>query len=127
MVGKAERKKQMAKFREERELQMHLHKIIRIQALIRGAIVRLHRIPHVKYTRGAVRQVAEQFVENYINESYIPDILLEIVTMNKITEDLGLYSPATQVMLDVRQKLIAETVRHEVEQLARDYINRFID
>ncbi len=127
MPAKAERMKQLEKFKEERELQVNLHRIIKIQALIRGAIVRFHRIPHLKYSRMAAKQVVDKLIDNYIGETYIPDILLEIVTMNKVSEDFGLYSPATQLLLEVRQSIIAEAVRDEVESVAREYINRFID
>ena len=106
---------------------MHLLKVIKIQSLIRGAIARRHKIPHVKYTKQVAREVVEQLVENYVNETYIPDILLEILTMNKVTDDFGLYSPASQVLMQIRHNIITDVVRTEVESLAREFINRFID
>lgn len=127
MPDKAERKKQFAKFKEEREMQLHLYKILKIQALVRGFIARKRIVPSKKIKKVAVREIADSFIQNYIEEVYIPDLLLEIITMNKATENFGLYSTRAQALMEIRHKIITEVVREEVKLVAREYINRFID
>jgi len=119
--------KQLAKFKEDRELQIHLHKIIKIQSLIRGALVRLRKIPNKRYTKNAAQTVAENFIQKYIDHTFIPDLLLEIVTQNKITEDFGLYSLHTQALMQVRHKMMAQVVKVEIESVGKELIARFID
>jgi hypothetical protein len=59
-VAKKERKKRLEKFKEERELQINLHKIIRIQAWIRGYLARTKKIPGLKTTEIAIREIRDQ-------------------------------------------------------------------
>lgn len=127
VTSKKSRKKQLEKFKEERELQMKLHKIIRIQALFRGAIARKHQIRHIKQSSHAARLVVDSLIEKYIDSSFIPDILLEIVTLNKITENFDLYSPQTQVLMEVRSNLITKVIKSQTEGIAKAVLSLFVD
>lgn len=127
MTTKKDRKKQMEKLKEERELQMQLHKIVRIQALIRGAIVRRHKIKHIKQSYRAVRLAADSLISRYIDGIFIPDILLEIVTLNRMTETFDLYSPQTQVLMEIRNSLVTSVVKSQTEGVAKQTLALFVD
>ena len=124
---KIERKKQLAKFKEERELQAQLHNIIKMQSLFRGAIVRKHKIPHIKNTANATKAVANSMIERYIEDVFIPDLLLELLTFSRVTGNFSLYSPQTQALMEIRQKMISHVVRNEVEAISRHIITTYID
>jgi hypothetical protein len=57
----------------------------------------------------------------------VPDLLLEIVTANKITDDFGLYTPKMRMIMELRQKIINSVVKKECEMVAREHISRYVD
>ena len=106
---------------------MQLHKIIKIQALVRGAIVRRHKIRHMKQSYNAAHMVADSLIEKYIDCTFIPDILLEIVTLNRITDNFDLYSPQTQVLMEIRNGIIVRVIKDQTENIAREVLALFVD
>jgi len=121
------REKQLEQFKKERELQMQLHKIIKIQSLFRGAIIRKHKIRHIKESYKAVNLVVDSLITNYINTNFIPDILLELVTLNRITETFDLYSPQTQVLIQIRNNLITNVVKSQTRDICKQILALFVD
>jgi hypothetical protein len=71
---------------------LQLRKIIKIQALIRGALVRRIKWPEiVKWHMGAIK-CTEKIIDNFIEDQFIPDLVLEILTKNRVYENIDLYS-----------------------------------
>lgn len=81
---------------------LQLKKIVKIQALIRGGIVRRKRWPEiVKWHMGAIKCV-DRMVDNYIEDKFLPDLVLEILTKNRVYENLDLYSVENKVVYALR-------------------------
>ena len=81
---------------------LQLKKIVKIQALIRGGIVRRKRWPEiVKWHMGAIK-CGDRMVDNYIEDKFLPDLVLEILTKNRVYENLDLYSVENKVVYALR-------------------------
>lgn len=90
---------------------LQLRKIVKMQALFRGALVRLKRWPEiVKYHAGAIKCV-DKLINNYIEDTFIPDLVLEILTKNRIYENLDLYSVENRVLYMIRSDMIERIMR----------------
>jgi hypothetical protein len=46
--------------------------------------------------------VADKLVNAYIEDVFLPDIVLEILTKNRVYENVELYSPEVRAMVSVR-------------------------
>jgi hypothetical protein len=73
-----------------------------MQALIRGGLVRRKRWPQlVKWHMGAVKCV-DRMISNYIEDRFLPDLVLEILTRNRVYENVELYSREHRVVYAIR-------------------------
>lgn len=90
---------------------LQLRKVIKIQALMRGAYVRKKKWPQiVLWHSGAVR-ITDSIIDHYIEDVFIPDLLLEILTKNRIYENVDLYSDENKILFQVRQDIMEKVVR----------------
>jgi hypothetical protein len=79
-----------------------LKKIVKIQALIRGGLVRRKRWPEiVKWHMAAIKQV-DKMVETYLEDVILPDLIMEIITKNRVHENLELYSRENRILFGLR-------------------------
>ena len=79
-----------------------LKKIVKIQSLIRGGLVRRKRWPEiVKFHMGTIH-CADKMIDSYIEDVFIPDLVLEILTKNRVYENLDLYSTKERAIYSVR-------------------------
>lgn len=59
---------------------------------------------------GAIKCV-DRLVDAYIEDKFIPDIVLEIITKNRVYENVDLYSDENKVLYMVRQGIVERVVR----------------
>jgi hypothetical protein len=83
---------------------------------MRGAHVRKKRWPQIVFWhQGAVR-ITDSIIDHYIEDTFIPDLLLEILTKNRIYENIDLYSDENKVLFQIRMDIIEKVVRDMVKQ-----------
>ena len=81
---------------------LQLKKIIKIQALMRGAYVRKKKWPQILlWHQGSVR-FTDALIDHYIEDVFVPDIVLEILTKNRIYENVDLYSDENKILFQIR-------------------------
>ncbi len=81
---------------------LQLKKIIKIQSLIRGALVRRKRWPEIlKWHMGAIK-CTDKLIDSYIEDTFLPDLILEIITKNRVYENIDLYSTENRVLYSLR-------------------------
>jgi hypothetical protein len=79
-----------------------LKKIVKIQALIRGGLVRRKRWPEIVKWHMASIKLAEKMVETYLEDVILPDLIMEIITKNRVHENLELYSRENRILFGLR-------------------------
>ena len=69
---------------------------------MRGAYVRKKVWPQkVFWHWGAVR-FTDSLIDHYIEDVFIPDLVLEILTKNRIYENIDLYSDENKILYEIR-------------------------
>jgi hypothetical protein len=95
-------------------------------------LVRLKRWPQlVKWHMGAIK-VADKLVDSYIEDTFLPDLILEIITKNRVYENIDLYSAENRVLYALRASIIEDVIRKEVRstmrvaqsQIVTEYLNK---
>lgn len=107
-------------FKQKTLPRLQLKKIVKIQALIRGGLVRRKRWPEiVKWHMGAIKCV-DRLVDRYIEDTFLPDLVLELLTKNRVHENLDLYSKQNRILYDIRQGIFERVVRQMVQLAVRE-------
>jgi hypothetical protein len=76
-----------------------------MQALIRGGLVRRRRWPEIiRWHMGAIK-CTDKIIDAYIEDTFIPDLVLEIITKNRVYENVDLYSTENKILFAVRQSI----------------------
>mmetsp|Transcript_28382 Transcript_28382/g.25103 ORF Transcript_28382/g.25103 Transcript_28382/m.25103 type:complete len:492 (+) Transcript_28382:63-1538(+) len=106
-------------------------KIVLIQALLRGAYVRKKVFPQIQQFHVASVRTVDSMIDHYIEDVYIPDLLLEILTKNKVYENFDLYSDENKILYEVRysimEKVIRDMVKDTVKQCSDNIVNRYLN
>ena len=90
-----------------------------MQALLRGALVRRKRWPEiVKWHMGAIK-LTDKLIDNYVEDTFLPDLILEIITKNRVYENLDLYSVENRILYALRATMIENVIRNEVRASMR--------
>ena len=90
-----------------------------MQALFRGALVRRKRWPEiVKWHMGAIK-LTDKLIENYVEDTFLPDLILEIITKNRVYENLDLYSIENRILCAIRATMLDNVIRNEVRASMR--------
>lgn len=55
-------------------------------------------------------------IDHYIEDVFIPDLVLEILTKNRIYENVDLYSDENKILFQVRQDIIEKVVRQMTKE-----------
>jgi hypothetical protein len=69
-----------------------IKRIARVQALVRGWLARRVKVPARVSTHVAGIYVTEDLVSDFLEAQMIPDLLVELIKHNRITDNFGLYS-----------------------------------
>lgn len=65
---------------------------------MRGAYVRKKRWPKlIHWHQGAIR-FTDSLIDHYIEDVFIPDLVLEILTKNRVYENIDLYSDENKIL-----------------------------
>lgn len=67
---------------------------------------------------GAIR-CTDKIVDNFIEDTFIPDLVLEILTKNRVHENLDLYSTENKLLFALRETLFETVMRNEVKNVMR--------
>jgi hypothetical protein len=59
---------------------------------------------------GAIKCV-DKIINNYIEDVFLPDIVLEILTKNRIYENVELYSVENRMFFQIRGDIIEKVIR----------------
>lgn len=110
-------------FRRKILPQLTLKRLKKLQALIKGAYVRKRVIPKKKLWHSIIEDYSQRKLVEFIEDSIIPDIALEVLTQNMQTRDLTLYS--TELRGDI--EYVDEMVLKVVTTLARESVTEVID
>ena len=93
--------------------------IIRIQALWRGAYIRKFKFPQIlQFHEGAVGTV-DKMVDHYIEDVFIPDILLEILNKNRVYENFDLYSDENKMFYEIRGSMLDSICRDMIKEIVK--------
>ena len=67
---------------------------------------------------GAIK-VTDKLVDNYIEDTFLPDLILEIITKNRVYENVDLYSVENRVVYSLRASMVENVIRQEVRATMR--------
>ena len=68
---------------------------------------------------GSVR-FTDSLIDHYIEDVFIPDLVLEILTKNRIYENVDLYSDENKILFQIRQDIMEKVVRDMTKQVVRN-------
>ena len=67
---------------------------------------------------GAIK-VTDKLIDNYVEDTFLPDLILEIITKNRVYENLDLYSVENRILYAIRATMIENIIRNEVRATMR--------
>ena len=67
---------------------------------------------------GAIK-LTEKLIDNYVEDTFLPDLILEIITKNRVYENLDLYSVENRILYAIRATIIENVIRNEVRASMR--------
>ena len=67
---------------------------------------------------GAIK-LTDKLIENYVEDTFLPDLILEIITKNRVYENLDLYSIENRILYAIRATMIENVIRNEVRASMR--------
>ena len=67
---------------------------------------------------GAIK-LTEKLIDNYVEDTFLPDLILEIITKNRVYENLDLYSVENRILYALRATMIENVIRNEVRASMR--------
>ena len=67
---------------------------------------------------GAIK-LTDKLIDSYIEDTFLPDLVLEIITKNRVYENLDLYSVENRVLYALRASRIEDVIRKEVRATMR--------
>lgn len=104
--------------------------IVKIQALIRGGYVRKRVFPQIVQFHAASVRTVDSMIDHYIEDVYIPDLLLELLSKNRVYENFDLYSDENRILYEVRASIIENVVRDMVKDTVKgstdNIVNRYL-
>lgn len=112
----------VADFKSQSLPRIRLRRLVRLQALMRGFIVRKFKIPQMRLKNALIEDYAARKIEEFLQDSMIPDLVLEVITYNKYNQDYSLYSPEMRASVEYVDNIIRRTVM----KLASEAVNETI-
>jgi hypothetical protein len=67
---------------------------------------------------GAIK-LTDKLIDNYVEDTFLPDLILEIITKNRVYENLDLYSIENRILYAIRATMIENVIRNEVRASMR--------
>jgi hypothetical protein len=67
---------------------------------------------------GAIK-LTDKLIDNYVEDTFLPDLILEIITKNRVYENLDLYSIENRILYSIRATMIENVIRNEVRASMR--------
>ena len=67
---------------------------------------------------GAIK-LTDKLIDNYVEDTFLPDLILEIITKNRVYENLDLYSVENRILYALRATMIENVIRNEVRASMR--------
>lgn len=76
-------------------------------------------------------RVVDTMIDHYIEDVYIPDLLLELLAKNKVYENFDLYSEENRILYEIRASYMNNVVRDMVKEIVKtctdNIINRYLN
>ena len=63
--------------------------------------------------------MTDKLIDNYVEDTFLPDLILEIITKNRVYENLDLYSIENRILYAIRATMIENVIRNEVRASMR--------
>lgn len=102
-------------------------KVCLIQALFRGAYVRKRVFPQIKQFHAASVRTVDAMIDHYIEDVYIPDLLLELLAKNRVYENFDLYSDENKMLYEIRASYMDSVVREMIREIVKDTTDRIVN
>ena len=75
---------------------------------------------------------ADSLIDHYIEDIFIPDLVLELLTKNRIYENVDLYSDENKILYQIRGEIMEKVVRDMAKQtlkvttdsIVNEYLNK---
>ena len=67
---------------------------------------------------GAIK-ATDKLIDSSIEDTFLPDLILEIITKNRVYENLDLYSVENRLLYALRASILEDVVRKEVRAVMR--------
>ena len=99
---------------------LRMKRLVKIQAIMKGYYTRKFRIPKLRIQRIINLKISDDLINTFIEDKFIPDIVLEVVTSNKYNEDLQLYSEEHRVHLRYISDIFDRTIRKMCQQVVKE-------
>jgi hypothetical protein len=107
------------------------------QYLDRQHLTVFTHLPYVINLAGSVKLNnycwnGDKMIDNYIEDKFLPDLILEIITKNRVYENLDLYSVENRLLYSLRASILENVIRNEVRdtmrkaqsQIVNEYLNK---
>ena len=93
---------------------------------MKGYHTRKFKIPRKKVDNKIINNYVDNFIKNSIEDKIIPDLVLEILSYNKVNEDVSLYSTEYKAHLEVLDRIITKVVRDMSRFIVRESTNNLV-
>jgi len=97
---------------------LRLKRLVKMQAVMRGYYARRFKIPKKKLLNQAFVLLRDKLLEEILEDKLVPDIVLDVITLNKHTQDYSLYSSETRNIFEIGDEIIHRLVK----EIARDVV-----
>ena len=87
---------------------------------MRGAYVRKKIWPQKVFWHWGSVRYTDSLIDHYIEDVFIPDMVLEILTKNRVYENIDLYSNENKILYEVRQNIIEKVVRSMTKEVVKN-------
>lgn len=61
----------------------------------------------------------DSLIDHYIEDIFIPDLVLEILTKNRVYENVDLYSDENKILYQIRQDMLEKVVRQMAKETVK--------
>jgi len=113
----------VAEFKAHTLPKLRLRRLVKMQAVMRGWYTRKFLIPRRRKMERLYRELTEKKINEFLEDRIIPDIVLEIVTMNKYNKDYTLYSHELRNYLEITDEVMNKFVRTACREIVRETTN----
>ena len=103
-----------------------MNSIIKIQSWFRGDIIRRKIRPNFLYSEIIGKKLTDELIEFFIVKKIIPEVILDVISTNKIYNYFGINSQTEQISFQIYHSIISTIVPQLIRPIVSDSLNSLI-